>query len=170
MNTDIITKGQMKMKTIFPSVEFISPLSEVEVRMALKELCGSKWDNRPFDGEVDKNSFRFIKNNLSNISRAPRPIFAGDFVEQNGKTKVTISLQTRVMSIIGLCLWILGAIALGGYGFVSMLDEGFILAIVSAVIIVGFGVGLLALHYFLIWSSFQRSVAKIKKALGGASQ
>ena len=52
------------MKSIIRPIEFVSPLSEVEVRMTLKELCGSKWDNFPFDGEVDKNSFRLKKINV----------------------------------------------------------------------------------------------------------
>ena len=55
---------------------------------------------------------------------------------------------------------------MAGYGFVSMLDEGFIVAIVSAMMICGLGVGFSALNYFLIWSSFHKSANKIKKALG----
>ena len=154
------------MKPIVPPIEFISPLSEVEVRMTLKELCGSKWDNYSFDGEVDKNSFRLIKNRFVYSRGIPKPILIGDFVEQGGKTKITISLHTRITDIIGLLILVLGSIGLAGYGFVSMLDEGFIAAIASAMIIFGFGVGIFALNYFLIWSSFHRSVEKIKKELG----
>ena len=156
------------MKPIIPPIEFISPLSEVEVRMTLKELCGSKWDNCPFDGEVNNNSFRLIKNQRPFVYTRgiPKPILIGDFVGQGERTKVTISLDTRITDIIGLLIFVLGAIGLAGYGFVSMLDEGFFVAIVSAVMICGLGVGFSALNYFLIWSSFHRSANKIKKALG----
>ena len=155
------------MKSIIRPIEFVSPLSEVEVRMTLKELCGSTWDNFPFDGEVDKNSFRLIKNQdpFAYSRGIPKPILIGDFVGQDKQTKVTISLHTRIMDIIGLLILVLGAMGLAGYGFVSMLDEGFIVAIVSAMMIFGLGVGFFALDYFLIWASFHKAVNKIKKAL-----
>ena len=156
------------MKSLVPPIEFISPLSEVEVRMTLRELCGSNWDNYPFNGEVDKNSFRLIKNRRPFVRTRgiSRPILIGDFVGQGEGTKVTISLHTRIIEIIGLLILVLGAMGLAGYGFVSMLDEGFIVAIVSAMMIFGLGVGFFALDYFLIWSSFHKSVNKVKKALG----
>ena len=156
------------MKSIIRPIEFVSPLSEVEVRMTLKELCGSKWDNFPFDGEVDKNSFRLIKNQhpFASTKGIPKPILIGDFVGQDKQTKVTISLHTRITDVIGLLVLVLGTIGFAGYGFVSMLDEGFIVAIVSAMMIFGLGVGFFALDYFLIWSSFHKSVNKVKKALG----
>ena len=159
------------MKPIVPPVEFVTPLSEVEVRMTLKELCGSKWDNCPFNGEVDKNSFRLIKNQRPFVHTRglPKPILIGTFVGQGERTKVTISIDTRITDIIGLLILVLGAIGLASYGFVSMLDEGFIVAIVSAMMIFGLGVGFFALDYFLIWSSFHKSVNKIKRALGFSS-
>ena len=159
------------MRSIIQPIEFISPLSEVEVRMTLKELCGSKWDDCPFDGEIDKNSFRLIKNQRPFVRTRgiPKPILIGDFVEQNGQTNVTISLHTRMTDIIGLLIFVLGSIGLAIYGFISMLDEGFFVAALSAIIICGFGVGLFALDYFLIWSSFHKSANKIKKALGISS-
>ena len=80
---------------------------------------------------------------------------------------MTISLHTRITEIIGLLVLVLGTIGLSGYGFVSMLDEGFIVAIATAIIIGGFvGVTGFAIFYFFHWTSFHRSVAKIKKALG----
>lgn len=159
------------MKPMIPPIEFISPLSEVEVRMTLRELCGSKWDNCPFNGEVGQNSFRLTKNQhpFVHTRGIPKPILIGDFVGQDEQTKVTISLHTRTTDILGLLIFVLGVIVLAGYGFVSMLDESFGLAITSAAMMIGLGVGVLALNYFLVWSSVQRSVAKIKKALGSAS-
>ena len=156
------------MRSIIRPIEFISPLSEVEVRMTLKELCGSKWDDCPFDGEIDKNSFRLIKNQSPFVVTRgiPKPILIGDFAEQKEQTKVTISLHTRITDIIGWLIFALGSIILAVTGFISMLNEGFIVAITSAIMIGGLGVGLIALDYFLIWSSFHKSVNKIKKALG----
>ena len=100
------------MKSIIRPIEFVSPLSEVEVRMTLKELCGSKWDNFPFDGEVDKNSFRLIKNQRPFVQTRgiPKPILIGDFVGQDKQTKVTISLHTRITDVIGLLVLVLGTI------------------------------------------------------------
>lgn len=159
------------MKSIIRPIEFISPLSEVEVRMTLKELCGSKWDNCPFDGEVNNNSFQLIKNQRPFVQTRgiPKPILIGDFIGQGELTKVTISLHTRITDVIGLLVLVLGTIGFAGYGFVSMLDEGFIVAIVSAMMICGLGIGFSALNYFLIWSSFHKSVNKVKKALGISS-
>ena len=153
------------MKSIIRPIEFVSPLSEVEVRMTLKELCGSKWDNYPFNGEVDKNSFRLIKNHFY-MRGAPKPILIGDFVEQDKQTKISISLHTRIIDFIGLLIFVLFAISLAAFVFISMFGEGFILAIVSAIIIGCFGVASFAISYFLLWASFHRSAAKIKKALG----
>lgn len=155
------------MKSIIQPIEFISPLSEVEVRMTLKELCGSKWDDCPFDGVVDKNSFQLIKNRRPFVQTRgiPKPILIGDFVEQNEQTKVTISLHNRITDVIGLLIFALGAIVLAVIAFISMFNEGIIVAIASAIMIGGLGVGFFALDYFLIWSSFHKSVNKIKKAL-----
>ena len=49
------------MKPIIKPIEFTSPLSEAEARMALKELCGSKFYNCHFNGKVDNNSFTLIR-------------------------------------------------------------------------------------------------------------
>ncbi|MBQ8859265.1 MAG: hypothetical protein IJ012_05685 [Clostridia bacterium] len=158
------------MKSATPSIEFISPLSELEVRMALRELCGSKWDDCPFRGEVDKNSFRLIKNSVANTRGIPKPILVGDFYEQNGKTKVTISMQPRRVETIGVFIWILAAAALAGDSFVSMLhSKGFVSAFISAAILAGVGVGAVVLSESLLRLSFQRSAEKIKNLLGDIS-
>ena len=112
-----------------------------------------------------------IKNQRPFVSTRgiPKPILIGDFIGQGELTKMTISLHTRIADIIGLLILALGAIGMSGYGFISMLDEGFIVAFVSAMMIFGLGVGFFALDYFLIWSSFHKSANKIKKALGISS-
>ena len=159
------------MKSIIPPVEFISPLSEIEVRMTLRELCGSKWDNCPFNGEVDKNSFRLTKNQRPFVYTRgiPKPILIGDFIGQGKQTKVTVSLHTRVADFIGWLIFVLSAIGLAGFVFISMLGESFISAIVSAVMICGFVFGYFVLECFLIWWSFHKSANKIKTALGSIS-
>lgn len=154
------------MKSIIPPVEFVSPLSETEVRLTLRELCGSKWDNFPFDGEIDKNSFQLIRNRFTTSRGVPKPILIGDFIGQGKQTKVTISLHTRITDFIGWLVFILSAIGLAGFVFISMLGESFILAIVSAVMICGLVFCYFVLECFWIWRSFHKSVNKIKKALG----
>ena len=156
------------MKSIIKPVEFISPLSEVDVRMTLKELCGSKWDNFPFNGEIDNNSFRLIKNRSPFVCTRgiPIPILIGNFVGQNRQTKVTISLRTTIMDIIWLLILILGTVVLACYSFISMLNEGFAMALFAFIIIWNIGMSFAALSYFLLWSTFHKSVKKIKKALG----
>lgn len=158
----------MKFTIPIPPMEFVSPLSEVEVRMTLRELCGSRWDNYPFHGEVDKNSFRLTKNQrpFTYTRGSLKPILKGNFVEQDGKTKVTISLHTRMIETIGVLIGFLVILVLAGYAFVGMLDEGVMVAIASAMIIYGFAVLGFAISYFWIWSSFHRCATKIKKALG----
>lgn len=154
------------MKQIIPSVEFVSPLSGDEVKMSLKELCGSRWDNYPFKGEVGKNSFRFVRNSLSTTKGMPKPILIGDFTEQQGgKTKVKISVKTSIAYIIEIFMVALLAIVAAGYGLVSTLGENFPLGIASAAIILIFGIGIIGVIYFLLWTDFQRSASKIKNAL-----
>ncbi len=154
------------MKSIFTPIEFVSPLSEVEVRMTLKELCGSQWDNYPFNGEVEKNSFRFIKNSFENSRGVPKPILLGDFIEQDGKTRVTISVHTRITDIIGFMIILLGTVGIAGYGFVSGIRENIFLAILYSNFVLGLGGSILALDYFWCWLSFHKCIKKIKVALG----
>lgn len=157
------------MTPFIKPIQFVSPLSEVEVRMALRELCGSKFDNYPFKGEVNTNFFRLIRNNFVMTRGVPNPILLGEFFEQNEKTHVTVSIQTSIIDIVGLCIVVLGGLCLTAYSFISMLTEGFIVAIASAMSIAVFVSGVLLLNYLLIRSSFRRSVAKIKKALSNIS-
>ena len=89
------------MKSIVRPIEFVSPLSEVEVRLTLRGLCGSKWDSCPFKGEVNNNSFRFKKKKIPFLytQGVPEPILIGEFAEQDKQTRVTISLAPRIADI-----------------------------------------------------------------------
>ena len=157
------------MKSIIPPIEFISPLSEVEVRMTLKDLCGSKWDNYPFHGEINKNSFRLIKNKAPFVRTRgiPYPILVGDFIGQEGKTKVTVSLHTRKLDTIMFLILALGIVGMTGYVFVFELNEGLVTAIVMAIMVFNFGAAFFAITYLSLWISFRRAAAKIRKALFG---
>ena len=156
------------MKSMIRPVEFYAPLSEVEVKMTLKELCGSTWHNYPFRGEVDKNAFRLTKNQnpFFRTKGVPKPTLKGNFVGEGQQTKVTVALHTSKTDIFKWLIFVLGIVFFAGYGFVSMLEQGFAAALLSAKIIGCFGLVLLAITYFLFWISFRRSVARIKKALG----
>ena len=158
------------MKPIIPPVEFFSPLSKAEARMSLRELCGSKWDKLPFEGKVDENSFRLVKNRFFFSQGLTRPLLVGSLAEQDGKTKVTVELVTKISDIVGWLLVIIGILGFAGYSFAYMLDKGTFAAIASSVSILVLGTGLIALSYFFIRLSFHNCVNKIKKALGSTLQ
>ena len=146
------------------AVTFTSPLSEVEVRMTLKELCGSKWDNYAFCGEVNQSSFSFRRNGFSRgIGRYV--ILNGVFCEKDGKTHVTVSPSKSRFNTTSSTIFNLGILAFAILGFVLGLNDGFIQACVLLAIILGFGWGYFALHNYLFFKSFNSSVDKIKKDL-----
>lgn len=146
------------------AVTFTSPLSEVEVRMTLKELCGSKWDNYAFCGEVNQSSFSFRRNGFSRgIGRYV--ILNGVFCEKDGKTHVTVSPSKSRFNTTSSTIFNLGILALAIFGFISALNDGFIQACALFTIIIGFGWGYFALYNLMFLKSFERSVEKIKKAL-----
>lgn len=154
------------MKSPIKPIEFISPLSEVEVRLTLRELCGSKFEGSPFDGEVDHNSFLMVQNPKSIFIRnAIYPILEGNFCEENGKTHVTVSMRTRPLELFGVILFGLGAFSMAVLAFVSMLDEGSFLAAAAAMTVMAFGAGACALQYLFLSTLFFQSASKIKKAL-----
>ena len=155
------------MKPMIPPVEFVSPLSEVEVRITLKELCGSQWEDYPFRGEVERNTFRFIRNNPTFSRGGFRLVLLGEYYEHNGKTKVSISLKQR--TIASICISVMVFMAVLCAVVIPAFDEGLATAIGLIVTLMGFGGGILALNLFLIRLSFRRSVDKIKKALGEMS-
>lgn len=145
-------------------VTFTSPLSEVEVRMTLRELCGSKWENYPFCGEVDQSSFSFRRNGFSR--NTCRCVFInGDFYEHEGKTHVTVKPSRSRFDLISSTIFNLIIVAFSIFGFISNLDDGFISACILFAIIIAFGWGYFALSKYLFLKSFEGSVQKIKKAL-----
>ena len=89
----------------------------------------------------------------------------GHFSEQNGKTKVTVSVHTRITDVIGLfilIIWILASIA---WDIVSTPNKEFLSIMIHILVPLWFIIAVLTFGYFLLHSSFQCSVKKIKKAL-----
>ena len=156
------------MKPIIPPVEFLTPLSPIEVKMTLKALCGSKWDNCPFSGTVDNNAFKLTKNHIPGMRGFPRLILNGDFTAQGNQTKVTVSVDTKAIDIISLLIFALCGIGLAIFGFVSMLNHSLLLAIYTFLLISGFIVGVLFIDYILSKKIFRKRVKELKNALKSA--
>lgn len=152
------------MKPIITPVEFFSPLSEIEVKMTLQQLCGSKWDNHPFSGTVNENSFKLIKNRLTNRG-ITYPILLGDFAAQDNKTKVTVSMRTRTMDTISSFIFTLCGLALAIFVFIAMLSQGIALSIISFLLISAFTAGVIYLDFYFLKSNFKKHVNDVKSAL-----
>ncbi len=120
------------------AVTFTSPLSEVEVRMTLRELCGSALDEFPFRGEVGQSSFTLVKNRFWHNSFT-LPIIYGQFHEIDGGTNISINTRYKLFDLICLILSAAIFIALAVYLFVIAIGENPILACISATIILCFG-------------------------------
>ena len=152
------------MKPIIKPIEFTSPLSEAEARMALKELCGSKFYNCPFNGKVDNNSFTLIRN--PKVARTRDPILEGVFYEKNETTYVSVSMKTRFLDWVGIIMVALGTFLLGIVMLLFTLDEGAVFALLSAGIILSSGITFFSFHFCILTIRFRKSVLEIKKALG----
>lgn len=149
-------------------VEFVSALSEAEIRMTLRDLCGSRLDNYPFSGEIEQNSFSLIKNPIGIIGHSrgvPEPILKGEFFEQGEKTFVSISLKERISDIIGRIILALVFLIFAVFCFVSMIDKGIIPAVAVAVTVLSVGAALVALDCLILFVRFRSFASKIKKVL-----
>lgn len=149
-------------------VEFVCPLSEVEVRMTLKELCGSRLYDYPFRGEVDKKSFWLVKNNSMFTKTLIDTDIRGEFFEQDGKTRITITLtpeKTPIWDIISV-LVILSSII---YPIEVLFEHGSFGAVIEALAASCLAVFAVLFPKFYIYLNFKRSVDIIKKALDNAS-
>ena len=147
-------------------------LSEVEVRMTLRELCGSKWDNYPFEGEVYENSFS-IKENYVGIRRhIGGVVIEGSFYEENGKTTISIFPNLRPRDIVGYLFFALVGASILCYGmfemFLSLLNGGqdFFISFLAAI---GGGV-FLGIVYSMVIGSYQRSIKTLQRAFRAAQR
>lgn len=152
---------------------FCVNLSEIEVRMTLREMCGSKWYDYPFEGEVYENSFS-IKANHSGFRRNISGIvLEGSFYEENGKTTVTISPKLKSQELIVYLIFAIVSAGILEQGisemFISLFQKvgnDFFKSFLTAV---GGGVFLLIVYSMTI-RSYQKSMEKLKKAFKAAQR
>lgn len=159
---------QSVLNKVQPPITFTAALSEQEVRMTLKELCGSAWDDCSFYGEVSQNSFSFVKRHKTNTRGIPRIALEGAFREENGKICVTVCPKIRVFDIAGIFIALfLGAILfiLGVTGIPAALIELDMGTVFSSLFLALFGAGLWAIEYWTFSVGFRKSVEIIKNAL-----
>ena len=161
----------MNIKQILPCEKFSVKLSESEVRLALREMCGSKWYDYPFEGQVYENSFS-LRENYSGIRRnLGGVILEGTFYEENGKTLVTITPNIKTRDLFAYLIFVVAGGAVLGYGIVEMFQalllnggDGFFLGFLSTAA----GAAILGIIYSMFFRSFERSVERIKEALRAA--
>jgi preprotein translocase subunit SecG len=152
---------------------FCVKLSEPEVRITLRELCGSQWNDCPFKGEVYENSFSITENHSGIRKGFKGIILDGYFYEENGRT--TISVSSR-LSPNDLVVWVLFAIVsasilLSGISGMasSMFSEGSGEPFLSFLTAVAGGV-FLGIVYSLSIGSYQKSLEKLEKAFRAAQR
>ena len=146
-------------------IKIDSPLSEIEVRMTLKELCGSPLYDYPFKGKVNENSFMLKRNNLKNTRGFLYTVVTGSFHKQDNNTQISLFLEINTINIIAVLLFVFICYIIATFGFVSMLKEGIVIAITSFIIISSFGSLFLALNLLFAWLRYKHAVSIIKKAL-----
>ena len=152
---------------------FCVNLSEIEVRMTLREMCGSKWYDYPFQGEVYENSFSIKENDYGVRRNISGVVLEGSFYEENGKTTVTISPKLKPQDLIVYLIFAIvsaGSLEQGiSEMFVSLFQKGgedFFLSFLTAVA----GGVFLIIVYFMTIGSYQRSIEKLKKAFKAAQR
>ncbi len=146
-------------------IEFALSMSEVEVRSALKEVCGSRLDGLPFGGEVEHSTFRLVRHRFWTHNSAAPVILLGSFAEQNGKTYVNISSKRTRLGISGIWLIFAAFLALAVWVFMAEIANGIFTATVSALCVALVGAFCLAVEQFLFANTFRRDVRKLKQEL-----
>ncbi len=148
-------------------------LSEIEVRMTLREMCGSKWYDYPFEGEIYENSFSIKENDSGFRRNISGVVLEGSFYEENGKTTVTISPKLKSKDLIVYLLFAMVSASILSQGITEMFSslfqkggEGFFLSFLTAV---GGGVFLMIVYSMTI-GSYRRSIKKLKKAFKAAQR
>ena len=163
----------MNPNQILPGRTFCVKLSEPEVRITLRELCGSQWNGCPFKGEVYENSFSITENHAGIRKGFKGIILDGYFYEENGRTTISISPRLRSNDLI---MWLLFAIVsaslllsgIAGMASSLFLDAGgdtftsFLTAVAGGVF--------LGIVYSLSVGSYQKSLEKLQKAFRAAQR
>ena len=161
----------MNIKQILPCEKFSVKLSEVEVKLTLREMCGSKWYDYPFEGEVYEHSFSLTENYSGSRRNLGGVILEGTFYEENGKTLITITPNIKARDLFAYLIFFVAGGAILGNGIVEMFQalllnggDGFFLGFLSTAA----GAAILGIIYSMFFGSFQRSVDRIKEALRAA--
>ena len=163
----------MDFQQLLPSETFCVKLSEIEVRMTLQELCGSKWYGYPFEGHVYENSFSLRKNHFSNSRNLNGITLEGYFYEENGKTTISIYPNFKLQDLAANLLFVLASASVLCYGisemFISLImhgGEGFFVPFLAAV---GGSILLGIIHSSLI-GGFEKSIETLKEAFRAAQR
>ena len=161
----------MNHNQLMPCERFSVKLSEAEVRLTLREMCGSKWYGCPFEGQVYENSFSLTENYSGVRRNLGGVILEGAFYEENGKTLVTITPNIKSRDLFAYLIFVVAGGTVLSYGMVEMFrslllngGDGFFLGFLSA----GAGAAILGIIYSMSFGSFQRSAERIKEALRAA--
>ena len=146
---------------------FCVNLSEIEVRMTLREMCGSKWYDYPFEGEVYENSFSVTENYSGFRRNLGGVVLEGSFYEEDGKTTISISPKLKSRDLVVYLLFAIIGAGILCYGIFEMFSslllnggEGFFPSFLAAV---GGGI-FLGIVYSMVVGSFQRSIKKLQQA------
>ena len=163
----------MDFQRLLPSETFCVKLSEIEVRMTLQELCGSKWYGYPFEGHVYENSFSLRKNHFANRRNLNGITLEGYFYEENGKTAISIYPNFKLQDLAAYLLFAIGSGGILCYGisemFISLImrgGEGFFVPFLATV---GGGILLGIIHSTLI-GGFEKSIETLKEAFRAAQR
>ena len=162
----------MQLNPLLPGEMFYVGLSEIEVRMTLRELCGSKWDGYPFEGEVYENSFSLTGNDFIARRNIGNVVLEGSFWEENGKTTVSVSPSLKPRDLAVYLLFAIVGAGILCYGIVEMFfsllhgGEDFFTAFLSAVA----GGIFSGIVYSITVGSYQRSVQRLREAFRSAQR
>ena len=160
----------MNGNQLLPGKTFSVNLSEIEVRMTLRELCGPKSYDYPFTGEVHENSFSFTENHFGIRRNIGGLILEGSFYEEDGKTTISISPNFKSRNLTGnLIFAAVGAFLLsdGMHTMLTSLFNGGENFLYEFSVAVAGGI-FLGIEYHLLIGSFQKSIKKIQKAFNAA--
>lgn len=160
-----MTKEKLIKSPSIKPLELEYDISETVVRMTLNELCGSVWDNYPFDGEVEQNSFFFERNNMGSRGRLTKTYIYGTFFEQNGKTKITLFSKTGIINWVLISLFAILSLLSIAVSVADVFVKGSLAPITAVSGGVGISLGFAALIYIVILIKSRRYFNIIKNTL-----
>lgn len=160
---------QSFLNRVYPPVSFTADMSAPEVRITLRQMCGSSWDGYCFDGTVGENSFTMVKNCSNGTRGAVRVAVDGDFSENDGKTHISARPRIRPADIPSVLIAVLIGLLLTVFGTFDLLLSfimGELWTVFSSLILIALGAALLIFEHALILVSYKKTVKAIKKELG----